>query len=115
MLLVNCDSKKGGGKMKNQPSIPEGFVKLAGEKVAYGQVYVRTLPENRTHSGCYKMGQLIVMPHSAIALHDHLRGCEWYLNEDTGRTYFCPKGGSHQFSNNTDKEIHLLFVQKEDA
>ena len=115
MLLVNCDSKKGGGKMKNHPSVPAGFVELAEEKVAYGQVYVRTLPENRTHSGCYKTGQLIVMPHSAITLHDHLRGCEWYLDEDTGKTYFCPKGGSHRYSNDTDKEKHLFFVQIEEA
>ena len=101
--------------MKNRPSIPAGFDKLAAEKVEFGQVYVRTLFENRTHAGCYRVGQLIVMPHSAIALHDHDKGCEWYLDEDMGSTYFCPKGGSHQFSNNTDKEIHLLFVQKEDA
>ena len=50
------------------------------------------------------MGKLIVMPHSAIALHDHDKGCEWYLDEDTGRTYFCSKGGAHKFVNNTDKE-----------
>ena len=101
--------------MKNRPSIPAGFDKLAAEKVEFGQVYVRTLFENRTHEGCYRMGQLIVMPHSGISLHDHLRGCEWYLDEGTGITYYCSKGGTHRYSNDTDEEKHLIFVQKEEA
>ena len=115
MLLVNRDSEKGVKKVKKKTPIPAGYDKLAAEKVESGQVYVRTLFENRTHAGCYRVGQLIVMPHSAIALHDHDKGCEWYLDEDTGSTYFCPKGGAHKFVNNTNTEKHLIFVQKEEA
>lgn len=114
MMHENYDSEKGERKMKKTP-IPAGYVKLAEEKIAYGEVYIRTMFESRTPSECHRMGKLIVMPNSAIALHDHDTGCEWYLDEDTGRTYFCSKGGAHKFVNNTDKEKHLIFVQKEEA
>ena len=114
MLLVNSDSEKEENMKKRNP-LPAGFNKLAEEKVEFGQIYVRTLFESRTHAGCYRMGQLILMPHSKIALHSHNVGCEWYLDEDNGQTYFCPKGGSHWFTNNTDEERHLIFVQKEEA
>ena len=115
MLLVNSDSEKGEMKMKKKTPIPAGYCKLAEEKVAYGEIFVRTMFESRTTSECYRMGKLIVMPHSKIALHSHNVGCEWYLDEDDGQTYFCPKDGSHWFTNNTDKEKHLIFVQKEEA
>ncbi len=101
--------------MKKKNPIPAGFNKLAEEKVAFGQIYVRTMFESRTPSEHYCMGKIIVKPHSAIALHNHDTGCEWYLDEDTGGTYFCPKGKSHKFVNNTDREKHLIFVQKEEA
>ncbi len=99
--------------MKKQSPIPAGYVKLAEEKVAYGEIYIRTMYESRTNTECCRFGKILMMPHSKIALHSCDAGCEWYLDEDTVRAYSCPQGGSHEFANNTDSEKHLLFVQKE--
>lgn len=99
--------------MKKRTPLSEGYRELSEEKVSYGKVYFRTMFETRTTTECYRLGKLLMMPHSKIALHSHDVGCEWYLDEDTGETYFCPQGSTHEFVNNTNSEKHLLFVQKE--
>lgn len=73
-----------------------------------GEVFVMNLSQNDT----YTFGRIKMMPHSSIPLHSHETDCEWYLNEETGKTYFCPKGESHEFLNNSNDIKYLLSVKK---
>ncbi|MCI8471036.1 MAG: cupin domain-containing protein [Clostridia bacterium] len=73
-----------------------------------GEVFVMNLSQNDT----YTFGRIKMMPHSSIPLHPHKFDCEWYLDEETGETYFCPKGESHDFVNDSNKIKYLLSVKK---
>ena len=73
-----------------------------------GEVFVMNLSQNDT----YTFGRIKMMPHSSIPLHPHKIDCEWYLDEETGETYFCPKGKSHDFVNDSNNIKYLLSVKK---
>ncbi len=59
----------------------------------------------------FSISQLKLLPGAEIYNHPHLDDCEWYLNEDTGETFYCPKGASHSFRNDTDNIIHLISLK----
>lgn len=73
-----------------------------------GEVLVMNLFQDDT----YTFGRIKMMPHSKIPLHPHEIDCEWYLDEETGKTYFCPKGESHDFVNDSNDIKYLLSVKK---
>ena len=73
-----------------------------------GQVFCMNLSTDDD----YTFGRLKIMPHSKIKLHLHEDDCEWYLDEESGDTYFCPKGESHEFVNDTDSIKYLLSIKK---
>ena len=87
--------------MNDWTDLPESVV----EK---GEVISKTLFSD----GTYTFGRLIVLPHSKIRLHKHETDCEWYINESTGEVFHCPRGQSHEFENNTDHVVCLLFIKK---
>lgn len=74
-----------------------------------GQVFSMPLSQNDG----YTFGRLKLMPHSKILLHLHDKNCEWYLDEDTGKSYFCAKGDSHEFVNDSDSTKCLLSIKKD--
>ena len=84
------------------------WTNLPEDVVEYGEIISKTLFSDDT----YTFGKLIVLPHSKIRLHEHKTDCEWYINELTGETFFCPHGQSHEFTNDTEHVVSLLSVKK---
>lgn len=73
-----------------------------------GQIFVLNLSKDAK----YTFGRICLGPHSEIPYHDHTTDCEWYINEDTGESWFCAKGEGHQFINDTDETVNLLSIKK---
>lgn len=98
--MKKFSKKKGASIMTRTP--------LEKKYVEYGEVYTQSIYSDNVHS----FGLLIINPHSKIASHLHKDDCEWYLNSDTGELVsYCPVGKSHEFANDTDNRIVLLYVK----